>query len=61
MSLTYPIVARKYEMVSSDAAVPIRVSIAHKIDVIPDSVSDGAEIVGVAFIHESYHLDDTEG
>ena len=53
--------ARQYEMVSSDATVPIRVLITHKINVVPDGFSDGAEIVRVAFIHISYHLDDTEG
>lgn len=53
--------ARKYEMVSAYAAVPKRISIAHEIDVIPDGVSDGAEIAGVTVINESYHLDNTKG
>lgn len=53
--------ARKYEVIGSDAAVPIWVFITHKIDVIPDCISDGAEIAGVAFIHVSYHLDNTKG
>ena len=52
--------AREYEMVSSDATVPIRIPIANKIDVIPHGSSDGAKIVGVALIHISYHLYDTE-
>ncbi|WVZ07165.1 hypothetical protein V8G54_020511 [Vigna mungo] len=54
-SLWPPIVARKIEMISSKASVPIGVSSCDDVDVILDSSFYGAKVTRVSYIHEFDH------
>jgi hypothetical protein len=51
--LNYPIVARKHEMISSKASIPIGVLSLNDTDIIYDSVSNRTKIMGVTNIDKS--------